>query len=149
LPETDEHLLPGFRKLEAENKRREARVKQVLKAMDDLHESFDARGWASQKGQALLDLMFTQLTQVMAENAELQGQVADLSLRLSLLGKRRPMTGGELERRRNEKLAHLRTVAEVKELHPDMKQTELAELVGLTPGRLSILLADARAEGLL
>ncbi|MFA5054082.1 MAG: hypothetical protein WC565_08480 [Parcubacteria group bacterium] len=146
---TDLEDRPEFKKLEAESKRREAEARRILATMDALHESLDPRGWTSQKGQALLDLLYKAVTQAVADHAEMQGQLAELSLRLSLVTRGRHLSDKERERRRDVKLTNLRRVVDARKAHPELSVSGLGALLGYTEGAMSARLSQARAEGLL
>jgi len=55
----------------------------VFKEMDRLRQQVDVRGWNSQQGHAMLNLMLSQLERLLMERSSLREQIDALTLRVS------------------------------------------------------------------
>jgi hypothetical protein len=128
---------------ERQKRRIDAEVKRKLRTADELYESFDPRGWNSQKGQALLDLMYGMVTQMAADIADLKGQLLDLAVE----NRPRPVSDAEAERRRAAKLERLQRFVKARQEHPDMTLKQLGDVLGVSDTTVSIALGEAKAMG--
>jgi len=134
-------------RVERQKKRIDAEAKRRLKTADELHAKLDPRGFTSQTGQALLDLMYVMLTQLVADVADIKGQLLDMEV----ADRPRPLSEGEAERRRVAKIERLKGVVarytELRAANPTMKQSVIASLMGMSEGALSTSLSQAKAMG--
>jgi len=136
---------PTAARLQAERQKRriDVEVRRKLRTADELYNGFDPRGWESQKGHALLDLMYGMVTQMAADAADLKGQLLDLAVE----NRPRPVSDAEAERRRAAKLERLQRFVTARQEHPGMTLKQLGDVLGVSDGAVSIALSEAKAMG--
>jgi hypothetical protein len=129
------------KRIQAHKRRIEANVERDLSQLDEAHKKLDARGYSSQSGQALLDLMYVKLTQYMADVADLKGQLLDMQIgpedheKAPAKGNYKP---------RAERIARVQRAAALRKEHPEMSQVELADTFGCSDSCMSSMLREAR-----
>jgi hypothetical protein len=113
-----------------------------LANLDKLHGKLDTRGYTSQTGQALLDLLYVTVTQLVADVADFQGQLLDLQL----TGSMGPLIQAEhlLTPSRKKRIERVTQAFQLRQGHPDMTQGECARLFGVSAPAYCFMLAEAR-----
>lgn len=129
------------KRFEARKRRITTEAKRKLDALDELHKSLDPRGWNSQRGQALLDLLYNNCTQTMADVATLQCDVLDLQEALLSANERPAQAGGHSPAQRQKAAAAMA----LRGAHPELTQAECAGLFGCSASGFAVLLAQAMA----
>jgi hypothetical protein len=129
------------KRIQAHKRRIEANVERELSQLDEAHKKLDTRGYSSQSGQALLDLMYVKLTQYMADVADLKGQLLDMQIGPEDREKA-PVKGNY--KPRAERMARVQRAAALRKEHLGMSQVELAGLFGCSDSCMSSMLREAR-----
>jgi len=126
---------------DAHKKRIVTDVKRKLDALDELHNSLDPRGWNSQRGQALLDLLYTNCTQALADIATLQCDVIDIKGALTEASEHSAKQAAT--RLKHQERA--RAALALRDAHPDLSVAECAVLFGCSASGFGVLVGEARA----
>lgn len=131
---------PRVKRILAHKRRIEANVERDLNQLDEAHKKLDRRGYTSQSGQALLDLMFVKLTQYMADVADLKGQLLDMQIGLveEKAPARREYAVGAA------RMARVQRAAALRKDYPEMSQKQLAHTFGCSESCMCTMLREAR-----
>jgi uncharacterized protein YaaN involved in tellurite resistance len=127
------------KRIQAHKRRIEANVERDLSQLDEAYKKLDRRGFSSQSGQALLDLMYVKLTQYMADVADLKGQLLDMQI-----GPEDHEKAPAKRNSRASRIARVQRAAALRKEHPKMSQVELAGIFGCSDSCMSSMLREAR-----
>jgi cell division septum initiation protein DivIVA len=127
------------KRIQAHKRRIEANVERDLSQLDEAHKKLDTRGYSSQSGQALLDLVYVKLTQYMADVADLKGQLLDMQI-----GSEDHEKAPAKRNSRADRIVRVKQAAALRKEHPEMSQVELADSFGCSDSCMSSMLREAR-----
>ena len=123
----------------AHKRRIEVNCERDLSQLDEAYKRLDTRGYTSQTGQSLLDLMYVKLTQTMADVADLKGQLLDMQI-----GSVEEAPKRDNRPQRASRMARVQRAAALRKDYPGMTQRDLARTFGCSESCMCTMLREAR-----